>query len=645
MKSSFHVAMVTSVTLSALLLVPPPGLGQPTEAARARAAAAEQRSKAPLEARGRQLTVFDRQGNVVNRLGERDMYSQPVFSPDGTRVAVIKRPPAADGGWGTRDLWVLDVATGNGTQITSSQNGERVEAPVWSPDGTQVAYVAVRGGYDNLYRQASNGEGDEELLYQHPGGEITLTDWSLDGRFLSFFSAHPFFSANLAESTLYLLPLDGDGHAIEIARSESIMAEARLSPDSRFLAYRSDETGRGEIVVRSVALSGAANASVEQWQVSTDGGLGMASWRQDGQELYYFAADRGVMAVDVNTAQGFEFGRPRRLFTAPDTIRINAAPGGQANGFQVAFGTVSRDGQRFLFAVPPAPPRRQITVLDREGNVVSRLGQPGLYDEPAFSPDGSRVAVMKRDLETGSEHVWAFDVSTGEGTAVATGGSPWKWALVWSPDGAHVAYVSPRGKYEGVYSIASNGQGREELLFRYTPGADMVLEDYSASGGEEYLSIEGGNIVLVVPLKGTDPLAREAIDVVRNEFVAGGGWFSPDGRFIAYRSTESGRFEIYVRPFDAASGTAPAERKRQITEDGAGSAYWRQDGEELLYLTLDREAREVKVMAVDVTTSPDFQVGPPRRLFGFRPPANGRPSMDISPDGQRFVFLMPAGGP
>ena len=114
------------------------------------------------------------------------------------------------------------------------------------------------------------------------------------------------------------------------------MAEVRLSPDRRFLAYRSDETGRAEIVVRSVAaLSGGANASVEQWQVSTDGGLGMASWRQDGQELYYFGADRGVMAVEVDTAQGFEFGRPRRLFTAPDTIRINAAPGSQFSGFQV----------------------------------------------------------------------------------------------------------------------------------------------------------------------------------------------------------------------------------------------------------------------------------------------------------------------
>ena len=194
MKSSYHVAMVTVVALSASLLAPQPGLGQTTDDERA----AQQRSRlnALLEAQARQLTVFDRDGNVVNTIGERDTYSQPVLSPDGTRVAVLKRAQ-------TWDFWVLDVATGNGTQMTSSHEGERVKAPVWSPDGSQIAYVAVRGGRDGLYRQASNGEGEEELLYQHPGGEISLAEWSLDGRFLSF------FSADLSGSALYLLPLGG----------------------------------------------------------------------------------------------------------------------------------------------------------------------------------------------------------------------------------------------------------------------------------------------------------------------------------------------------------------------------------------------------------------------------------------------------
>ena len=369
MKSAYQVAIVTAMTLVRLASGSTVGTGPGHRRRTGQGGRPRAEIECPTQGSARQLTVFDRAGNVVNTIGERDAYSQPVFSPDRTRVAVIKRAA-------TMDLWVLDVATGDGIQITSSQDGERVEAPVWSPDGSQLAYVVVRGGYDNLYRRASNGEGEEELIYQHPGGEITLTDWSLDGRFLSFFSAHPFFSASLAESTLYLLPLDGDGHAIEVARSEFIMVEARLSPDSRFLAYRSDETGRGEIVVRSVSLSGGANASVGTWQVSSDGALGMASWRRDGRELYYFGADRSVMAIDVDTAQGFEFGRPRQLFTAPDAIPVTGIPGAMSRGFRVGFGNVSRDGQRFLFAVPPAPPRRQLTVFDREGTIVSRAGGP-----------------------------------------------------------------------------------------------------------------------------------------------------------------------------------------------------------------------------------------------------------------------------
>ena len=102
-----------------------------------------------------------------------------------------------------------------------------------------------------------------------------------------------------------------------------------------------------------------------------------------------------------------------------------------------------------------------------------------------------------------------------------------------------------------------------------------------------------------------------------------------------------------MRPFDAPSGTGPAEGKWQVTEDLTREVYWRQDGKELLYLTPDRESGTrgvVKVMAVDVTTTPEFQVGTPRLLFRVRD-LPGRPSMRIRPDGQRFVFAMPAGGP
>ena len=149
MKNTYRVAMVmvTAALCAALLLAPLPGRGQtpaPATASDKDKALRAKRIAEQFEANARVLTVFDRQGKVVTTVGEPAIYSQPVFSPDRTRLAVIKFDLESD----TQDLWVLDVATGKSTRITSNQNRrqERAQWPVWSPDGSQVAYVAIRGG-------------------------------------------------------------------------------------------------------------------------------------------------------------------------------------------------------------------------------------------------------------------------------------------------------------------------------------------------------------------------------------------------------------------------------------------------------------------------------------------------------------------
>ena len=161
-----------------LLLAPLPGLGQPPpdipydQFVETAQAAREEWIAQWFEKNARILTVFDREGKVTHTLGERAMYFAPVFSPNATRVAVIKRDMEAQ----SADLWVFEVATGNGTRITSSQPTEGVHSPVWSPDGSELAYVALRDSYFGIYRQAAIGEREEERLYQHSGGWIDLTD-------------------------------------------------------------------------------------------------------------------------------------------------------------------------------------------------------------------------------------------------------------------------------------------------------------------------------------------------------------------------------------------------------------------------------------------------------------------------------------
>jgi Tol biopolymer transport system component len=620
MNTSYRTAIIATAAgaLAVLLLAPAPAGAQLPKDPAERAKVIAQ----IMAANARQLTLFDREGKEVNVVGPKDLYNQPVLSPDAKRVAVVK----ADLEKETNDLWVLEVATGKGVQITASQSRESATSPAWSPDGRQVAYVALRSGRFGLYRKASDGSGSEELLYQSPAAPMTLTDWSQDGRFLTY------FSTDLSGGTLFAVPLNaaGERKPIEAFRSKSQVSGPRLSPDSRSLAYMSNESGRNEIYVRPFDPSAAAGAvdAAGAVQISDQGGQGMAFWRRDGKELYYLGADRGVRAVEVGAATTTKFGRPKVLFRPSDATPV--APG---------TASISRDGERIVIAVPP-PQLRQLTVLDREGKVVSTIGQPGLYVQPGLSADGRHVAVMRNDPQTGNTDIWTFDVATGNGTPV-TNDTPPENAPVWSPDGKQVAYVSTRGNYAGIYRKAWDGKGEEELLFRYTPGAGMVLTDWSPDG--KFLTFYTG-VLLVVPLRENEkPLDRKAIEWLREDYDAVQGRFSPDERFLAFLSNEANpeRTEVYVRPFDASKPQAPGPAPAvQVSKNGAiGMIFWRQDGKEMYFLNRDWE-----VMAVDVATTPTFQAGTPRLLFKLPGPMPGNPAQwkNVSPDGQRFIFAMPA---
>lgn len=576
-----------------------------------------------LEQNARTLTLFDRAGKVVTTIAERHIFNQPTLSPDAKRIALIK--PDLDKE--TLDVWVYDIATGKGVQLTSNKQREGVQSPAWSPDGRFVAYVALRGSRYTILRKLSDGSGAEETIYAHEGGPIVLTDWSLDGRYLSF------YTTDLSGSTLFLLPIDGNRRPIETAKSDKEMVAARLSPDSRLLAYRSNETGKMEIFVRSVPPPGT-QAKVDKWQITTEGGYGMVWWKRDGRELFFFGPDRVVMSVEVKSGPGtFEFSKPRPLFKAPESIPAQSNPG--------AFGSVSRDGERIVFSVPPVPPQRQLVVFDRQGKEVSRVGPPGMYTQPSVSPDGSKVAAMRADPQSGNTDIWAFDLATGKGTQV-TSSAESDNAPIWF-DTNRVGYVSMRGNYASVYRKQWSGQGAEEQLFRYTAGAGMVLTDFSPDG--RFAMVDGGGLILAIPLAGADPLKREAADFARSEFEAGAGRFSPDGRLVAFGSNDTGRFEVYVRPFDAKTGEAAGEMKWKITNEAGviGGLVWRRDGRELFYHVGDNASNEIKVMAVDITTAPEFKASAPRELFRLKGPLPGNPNQwkHITPDGQRFIFAVP----
>ncbi len=578
-----------------------------------------------FEANASQLTLFDREGKPVTKVGARGLYDRPVMSPDGTRIAVIKGDIDKE----TRDVWVIDVATGAETQITAGQPREAAQTPTWSPDGSQVAYVALRSGSFGLFRKASNGTGPETQEYKS-SQPIDLTDWSMDGRYLSY------FASDLSGSALYSLPVGGspDRKPIEVLRAPTRLQGPRISPDGRFALYvgippSATPTTRLEVYVRPfdpTAQPGSAPAA-GPWKISEQGTVGMAYWRRDGKELYFLTPNRTIMAVSVTTSPKVEFGKPRVLFSLSEATPINASQAG-----------MSKDGERVVIAVPP-PQLRQLTLLDRQGKPTGIIGPPGLYGPPSFSPDGTRIVVPKVNPDNSWGDLWTFDLATGTATQITNDPTP-NGPPVWSSDGKYVAYVSMRGQYSGIYRKAADGTGSEELLFRYTPGAGIALSDWSPDG--KILSFFTG-VLVMVPLEPAvaNPIDRKEVDWLKEDYEAILGRFSPDSRFIAYLANEEkvDVMQVYVRAFDPSKPATGAGVKVSTNANGAnGMLLWRQDGKELYYIT-----RDFDVMAVELTTTPTIQASAPRLLFRLPGgPQNGATAgKAVSPDGQRFVVLLP----
>jgi serine/threonine protein kinase len=264
----------------------------------------------------RQLVWFDRAGKQLSVVGTPGGYNDVVLSPDEKRAA-LQRDDSTNS-----DIWTMDLERGVAGRFTFTP--ELDDDPVWSPDGSSIVFNAARGGVRGLYRKVSSGAGNEELLAK---ADIVTNgmDWSSDGKFIVFESADAQTGANL-----WVLPLFGEMKPYVVLQTEFNETHGRFSPDNRWLAYVSNESGRAEVYVQSFPPSGG------KWQVSTTGGS-QPRWRSDGKELFYMSPDRKLMAVDVNPQQSFEVGAPKVLFQT--TVARYEAPNRYA---------VSRDGQRFL---------------------------------------------------------------------------------------------------------------------------------------------------------------------------------------------------------------------------------------------------------------------------------------------------------
>jgi Tol biopolymer transport system component len=270
------------------------------------------------------LQWFDRSGRKLATVGEPADYSNPSLSPDDSKLAVCIRDPQT----GTRDIWIYDLVRGGMTRLTFDPADDL--DPVWSPDGTRIAFTSDRSGQRNIYWKLSDGSGPEELLLGGTEAQENVEDWSRDGKYLIY--NRPFRNT----SSLHVLPLAGDRKPVSYLDTPFYTQESQFSPNGRWIAYYSNESGRMEVYVQGFSLDPSQPRG--KWQISTAGGE-LPRWRRDGKELYYHYGTQ-YFAVDVK-ADGptFVAGVPQPLFEA-HTVGTTGSGGSPY--------VVTSDSKRFL---------------------------------------------------------------------------------------------------------------------------------------------------------------------------------------------------------------------------------------------------------------------------------------------------------
>ena len=269
---------------------------------------------------GWRLLWIGRDGKEAASVGGLDRYQDPELSPDGKRLAV-----ALYSDQGTSNVWIFDLLRGTKTRLTFGSSRQR--HPVWTPEGKTIFYNSNDRGSFHIYAKAADGSGAEQVVLETNDVSEYAEDFSPDHRFLVYTRPGNDRRTGL---DIWALPLFGERKPFPVVQTPFNDVEPRVSPDGKWLAYQSNESGRDEIYITAFPGGGV------KWQVSTSGGS-VPRWRRDGKELFFFDGGDNLMAVDIsapgNTVQP---GTPHALF--------------HARALQGALGpyTVNSDGKKFL---------------------------------------------------------------------------------------------------------------------------------------------------------------------------------------------------------------------------------------------------------------------------------------------------------
>jgi len=512
------------------------------------------------------------------------------ISPDGRTLAFV----ATDSS-GTSQIWVRPLESLAPRPLAGTENAT---LPFWSPDGSQLGFFA-----DGKLKKVPIAGGSPEAICD--AGDGRGASWSRDGVIVF---------APQASGPLFRVSVGGgevtQATSLDSSRHEIGHRWPRFLPDAKHFLFVGMPARQGNFDIFVGVLG------------SKDGKRLLSA----SSEPTYAAP--GYLIFVRNTslfAQRFD---PQRLVLKGEPISLGEAPPPSS---YTGAGTVTASVNGIMAHMGVGLPNTELRWVDRAGNPSGTIPVPaGRYEGVVLSPDGKRLCVVRRSGAS-SEDLWLLDLDRPVPTRFTFGPSQ-NYTPAWSPDGGRIAFAADRSGPDDIYLKPTSGGGAEAPLL---VGGALFKEPDSWSPDGRYIVFEQpdeqtGWDLWLLPVDGD----HTPVAYLRTPFNERYAVVSPDGRWIAYNSDESGKSEVYVQSFPS-----PGSKYQVSTNGSSGgstSIEWTRGGDELVFIGGDG----LTLMAADVTSSPGFRVGAPRKLFKAR---QDLVAWNVTPDGQRFLIVAPAG--
>jgi serine/threonine protein kinase len=511
------------------------------------------------------------------------------LSPDGRRLVLS---------FAKEGKSQLSIRPLDSPQLQLLPGTENARAPFWSPDGKSIGFFA-NGKLETI--PATGGPTQVLCDGTGIGGGGT---WNSNGVIL-------YGTAGIGASIQRVNATGGACTAVTMAEGDSRHAFPEFLPDGKHFVYL---VRFGDEAKRGLYLAALDNPTPRR--LLADDSSAVFAPSTTGKNYGYLLFLRGSELM----AQPFS---AETLQLAGDVFPVATEASFSFNTGEIAVSATA--GGILVYETNNDFDRSQLTWLDRSGKELGKVGSVQNEFHIALSPDGKTAATTRR----GNLGIWLYDVQRG-GETRFTSSVQNSGAAVWSPDGKVIAF----GAGKGLYVEDANGGSKEELLLENQNA--KTPSDWSRDG--RYLiytetDLKGQGDIWYLP----DPLNKSAerkpVLFQGTPAVESEGQFSPDGRWLAYVSNESGKFEVYVRPFPS----GPGRWKVSAGDRQYAEPRWRQDGKELFFVESQNPSNQLMAVAVQSGPRGDFQAGAPQALFEFH-------AIGIVPTGNSFLYSPGAGG-